>query len=165
MKAEPGLGRDDYKRKLTDRGRDDARSIAGALAGRNMLPEAMIHSGAARAKETSEILAAAWPREVALEEDVSLYDAPQSRLLARARALPDGCGRVAFVGHNPGIGELAATLTSSGAHPELSRLAAKYPTGAVAILDFSMSRWEDVERNSAMLALYLTPAELGAKAD
>ena len=38
-------------------------------------------------------------------------------------------------------------------------------TGAVAALDFSVRRWEDVERNSAMLALYLTPSELEAGAD
>jgi phosphohistidine phosphatase len=73
--------------------------------------------------------------------------------------------RVALVGHNPGLGELAAALTGTGAEPDLRRLAAKYPTGAVAVLDFSVDRWEDVERNSAMLALYLTPAELEAGAD
>ena len=47
----------------------------------------------------------------------------------------------------------------------MRRLAAKYPTGAVAVLDFSIKRWEEVERNSAVLALYLTPAELEAGAD
>jgi phosphohistidine phosphatase len=47
----------------------------------------------------------------------------------------------------------------------LRRLAAKYPTGAIAALDFSVHRWQDVERKSAMLALYLTPAELEADAD
>jgi hypothetical protein len=47
----------------------------------------------------------------------------------------------------------------------MRRLAAKYPTGAVAVLDFSIERWDDVERNAALLALYLTPAELEADAD
>ena len=46
-------------------------------------------------------------------------------------------------------------LIGSGAEPEMRRLAAKYPTGAVAVLDFSARRWEDVERNSAMLARLL----------
>ena len=69
------------------------------------------------------------------------------------------------MGHNPGLGELATALTGSGAEPEMRRLAAKYPTGAVAALDFSVHRWQDVERKSAMLALYLTPAELEAGAD
>ena len=86
-------------------------------------------------------------------------------LFARARALSNVHARVGLVGHNPGLGELAVALTGSGAQPELRHLAAKYPTGAVAVLDFSVPRWEDVERNGAMLALYLTPAELEADAD
>ena len=56
-------------------------------------------------------------------------------------------------------------MTGSGAKPDLRRLAAKYPTGAVAVLDFSVERWEEVERNSGKLALYLMPAELEAGAD
>ena len=70
-----------------------------------------------------------------------------------------------LVGHNPGFGELATALAGSGAKPDLQRLAAKYPTGAVAVLDFSIDRWEEVEPNSGMLALYLTPGELEADPD
>ena len=73
--------------------------------------------------------------------------------------------RVGLVGHNPGLGELATALTGSGAHSETRRLAAKYPTGAVAALDFSVPRWKDVERNSGLLALYLTPSEFEAGSD
>jgi phosphohistidine phosphatase len=130
-----------------------------------MLPDVLIHSGAARAKETAEIFAAAWRGKVELQEDAGLYDASVTTLLARTRALADAHKRVGLVGHNPGLGELATALIGSGADPEMRRLAAKYPTGAVAVLDFSIERWDDVERNSALLALYLTPAELEADAD
>jgi len=164
-KAEPSVGREDHERRLTDRGRADARRVGAALAERRMLPDLLVHSGAARAKETAQILAAEWPRRVELTEEAGLYDATEAMLFARTRALPDGRRRVGLVGHNPGLGELAAALTGSGAHAEMRRLAAKYPTGAVAALDFSVHRWEDVERNSGMLALYLTPAELEAGAD
>ena len=164
-KAQPSIGRSDYARTLTDRGRADARLVAAALAGRRVLPDVLVHSGAARAKETAEIFARAWPRGVELHEDPALYDATENTLFAHARALSNAHGRIGLVGHNPGLGELAVALTGSGAQPQLRHLAAKYPTGAVAVLDFSVRRWEDVERNSAMLALYLTPAELGAGAD
>ena len=83
---------------------------------------------------------------------------------ARARS-PTARKRVALVGHNPGLGELATALTGSGAEPGRHHLAAKYPTGAVAVLDFSIQHWEQVARNSGMLALYLTPTELEADAD
>jgi phosphohistidine phosphatase len=164
-KTEPHVGRDDYERRLTDRGRADARRVAAALAARKMLPEVLVHSGAARAKETAEIFAAEWKRKVELREEPGLYDASLASLLALTHALPNDHARVGLVGHNPGLGELAAALTGSGAQPELRRLAAKYPTGAVAALDFSVDRWQDVERNSAMLTLYLTPSELEAGAD
>jgi phosphohistidine phosphatase len=164
-KAEPAVGRDDYDRALIGRGRDDARRVASVLGERDMLPDVLIHSGARRAKETAEIFAAQWPREVELQEEPGLYDATLDMLFARTRALPNSRVRVAFVGHNPGLGELAATLAGSGAHSELRRLASKYPTCAVAALDFRVRRWEDVELESGLLALYLTPSELGADTD
>lgn len=164
-KAELSVGRDDYARKLTERGRADAKRVAKALAARRCLPDVLIHSGAARAKLTAEIFAAEWRNKVELEEDDGLYDASLTILLAHTRALPRERKRVGLVGHNPGLGELATALTGSGAEPEVRRLATKYPTGAVAVLDFSIKRWEEIERNSGKLALYLTPAELEADAD
>jgi len=164
-KAEPSVGRDDYARKLTERGRADARRVAKALAARRTLPDLLIHSGAARAKQTAEILAAEWRTKVELEEDVGLYDASLTTLLDRIRALGHAHKSVGLIGHNPGLGELATALTGSGAEPEVRRLSAKYPTGAAAVLDFSIKRWEELERNSGMLALYLTPADLDTDAD
>jgi phosphohistidine phosphatase len=164
-KAELATGRGDYARKLTERGRADARRIANTLAARRFLPEHLIHSGAARAKETAEIFAAEWEGKVALEKDANLYEASLTTLLNRARSLADSRNHVGLVGHNPGFGELATALAGSGAKADLQRLAAKYPTGAVAVLDFSIDRWKEVEPNSGMLALYLTPAELEADAD
>jgi phosphohistidine phosphatase len=159
-KAELATGRIDYERKLTSRGRDDAKRVARALAARRILPDILIHSGAARAKETAEIFAAAWEDKIALEKDAALYDATLATLLERTRALAESHKSVALVAHNPGLGELATALSGSGARPELHRLAEKYPTGAVAVLDFSVGRWEEIERGSGKLALYLTPAEL-----
>src|SRR5580692_1823118 len=159
-KAELATGRVDYERKLTGRGRDDAKRVAKALATRRILPDVLIHSGAARAKETAEIFAVAWEAKIALEKDAALYDASLATLLDRTRGLADAHKSVALVAHKPGLGELATTLSGSGARSDLHRLAEKYPTGAVAVLDFSVGRWEEIERNTGTLALYLTPAEL-----
>jgi phosphohistidine phosphatase len=164
-KAELSVGRDDYARKLTERGRTDARRVAKALAARGFLPDVLIHSGAARAKQTAEIFAAEWGSNFALEKDAQLYDASITTLLDRTWALADAHKHVGLVGHNPGFGELATALIGSGAKQDVQRLAAKYPTCAVSVLDFSVEHWAEVERNSGMLALYLTPAELGADAD
>ena len=139
--------------------------MAIELAARKMLPGLLTHSGAKRARETAEILAAEWPRKVELREQPELYDASPEAIFDCARALPDSSARVAFVGHNPGLGELAVALAGAGPHPELKRMAVKFPTGAVAALDFPVSHWREIERNSATLALFLTPAGLGADLD
>ena len=164
-KTEAHGARDDFERRLTERGRADARAVAGALAARKTLPQTLVHSGAARAKETAEIFAAEWKRKVALRAEFGLYDASLASLLALTRALPNDEARVGLVGHNPGLGELAAALTGSGAALDMQRLAAKYPTGAVAVLDFSARDWGEVGRNTGTLGLYLTPAELDAGTD
>src|ERR1700749_19038 len=98
-KAEPSVGRDDYARRLTERGRADARRVAKTLAARRFLPEVLIHSGAARAKETAEIFASEWRGQATLEKDGHLYDASLTTLLGRTRALRDDHEHVGLVGH------------------------------------------------------------------
>ena len=159
-KAEPAIGQGDYERALSERGRTDARRIAAALAARDLLPDVLIHSGALRTKQTAEIFAAQWPRQVALEDDLGLYDATRAMLFERTRALSDTIQRVGIVGHNPGIGEVATIFAGHGVDPELRRMAAKYPTGAVAVIDFPIDRWEAVDRKAGALKLFLTPGEI-----
>ena len=164
-KAEPAFGQDDYERALADRGRNDARRIASMLADRDLLPEVLIHSGALRTKQTAEIFSAQWPRRVELQEEFGLYDATRDMLFERARALSDSVESVGFVGHNPGVGELAAALAGYGSNHELRRIAFKYPTCGVAVIDFEVSAWDDLSRKAGLLALFLTPAELEAETD
>ena len=163
-KAEPSVGRDDYERKLTGRGRHDAQRMAEALKERELIPGALIHSGAARARETAEIFAEAWDRDVPLEKDTGVYEASPSTLLSLTRALPKSRKQVALVGHNPGLGEFAVSLAGSGAHEDIRRLAAKYPTCAVAVIEFPVKAWDGVEPGTGLLSLFLTPAELETEA-
>ena len=87
-----------------------------------------------------------------------------SRRFSTARGrLATHANGVGLVGHNPGLGELATALAARA--PGDTASPQKYPTGAVAVLDFSIQRWEDIEPHSGMLALYLTPAELDADAE
>ena len=161
-KTEPAVGRDDFHRKLTDRGREDARRMAVALAGRDTSPETLIHSGAPRAMETAEIFARAWAPRAALEKAPEIYEASPSTLLRLVRALPDKCASVALVGHNPGIGELAFSLAGSGVYADIRRMAGQYPTCAVAEFEFRVDSWDDIQRGGGVLVLYRTPAEVEA---
>ncbi len=101
-KAEPNVGRGDYERRLTGRGRDDAKRVAAALAARRVLPDILIHSGAARAKETAEIFAAAWRGKVELKEDAGLYDASLARCSPTPTPSPTSINASGWSGTIPG---------------------------------------------------------------
>jgi len=159
-KAVPATGQDDFSRALAERGRDDAKRIALFVAERGMAPDALIASSAERTRETGEILAEHWPKRVDVSEELGLYDATRYMLFERARLLSDAQPHVALVGHNPGIGDLAVFLVGTGKRHDLERMAGKFPTCAVAALDFSVAHWRDIAPHSAELALFATPGEL-----
>ena len=142
-KAEASSGRDDFDRALTESGREDA----------------------ARTRETAEIAAAGWLRPVKTFAEDGLYDATRHLVLMLVRALPDAAGVVLVIGHNPGIGDIATQLTSLGSEAERMRMAAKFPTSGLAVLDFPGDHWADVEPRTARLVRFVAPKDLDARPD
>jgi phosphohistidine phosphatase len=65
---------------------------------------------------------------------------------------------VLLIGHNPGLEDLALALASSG--PDLARLEAKFPTGALATLAISTATWKELSEGDAVLTAFVVPREL-----
>src|SRR5437763_15241912 len=86
-KAEP-LTTDDFGRRLTERGRADARRIGNWIAQSRLTPDRCIYSGAARTRETFELVAAALPHKIAAVEQNALYEATRFLILGLLRDLP-----------------------------------------------------------------------------
>jgi len=66
---------------------------------------------------------------------------------------------VLLIAHNPGIGDLALGLTSTGDTHALERMQAKYPTGGLATLAFEGS-WADLGWDGARLVRFVVPRGL-----
>jgi phosphohistidine phosphatase len=135
--------------------------MADYIARRAPRPDLILCSTAVRARLTlapliARLAAPAPP--VALEK--GLYLAPESALLNRLQALPDEVGTVLLIGHNEGIGELAANLPDQGRADQLLAVREKFPTGAVAILSFPIDRWSDLTAGSAELLAFVKPKDL-----
>jgi phosphohistidine phosphatase len=62
------------------------------------------------------------------------------------------------IGHNPAIERLAVDLAAAG--PDLADLARKYPTGALATLEFT-GTWSDLDADGARLVGFMKPRDLG----
>jgi phosphohistidine phosphatase len=136
--GDPSLA--DFDRALTGRGRRAAERIGALLAERKDLPELVLCSPSQRTRQTLELVLPALPEPPQILFERSLYLADSASLLARIGALPESVQRAMFIGHNPGIEELAARLVRRDPSGRLPTLAEKFPTAALAILSLP-ARW------------------------
>lgn len=159
----------DRDRPLAGRGRTAAAAMARYLHAQHIHPDLALCSPARRTRETLDIIAPSLGDGVqtAFEED--LYGADADELLARLRALPAAIGSAIVVGHNPGIHELALLLIGEtgetgktgevGGGSPAQRLAEKYPTGTLAILQ-APGGWGDLGAAPATIVAFVTPKDL-----
>jgi phosphohistidine phosphatase len=111
--AEPHGTRSDSERRLTDRGRGQARAAGVALARLDVQIEAVAFSPKARARETAEIVVAQWGEQDrdllrCHEPLASGFDAGQALELARTLSAD---ARLLLIGHEPDLSSVVADLT------------------------------------------------------
>jgi len=164
-KAVPFRGGRDHERALTERGRGDAALLGGFIAGLALAPRTAIHSGARRAKETLAIVRGRLAPGLGVSVDARLYGGADDAFLAVVRGRPDAEGSLLIVGHNPTIAEVARGLAGEGAPEALARMAMRFPTAALAVLDFEAERWSAVGEGDGRLVHFVTPASLGGEDD
>jgi phosphohistidine phosphatase len=119
---------DDAKRPLTEEGISRLRKSARGLARLGVAFDAIVTSPLVRARQTADVVAAAFevrPHLVVVESLApgGTYQAVLADLEKQSRR-----SRIALVGHEPGIGELASRLVGSR-HPM------EFKKGAVCRID------------------------------
>lgn len=129
----------DHARVLNARGRAACDAIGAWLAARGHVPDEVLCSDAARTRETWDRIAGHLPGAAAATLRSDLYLAEPGGMLG---ALQGASGNVvAMVGHNPGIGSLAAGLLAERpAHDDFGR----YPTLATLVAEFDIDDWSDI---------------------
>lgn len=151
---------DDFKRPLSPRGRRAASRMGRHLADEGLIPHRVLCSGAVRAVETWEIVSRALGGKVPVEFRDEIYHASPDTLIALIRSLPDAWPSVLLVGHNPTFESVALSLAGSGDGKALLDMGSKFPTGALAILDFGIGRWTEMEEGEGHLRDFIRPREL-----
>ena len=77
------------------------------------------------------------------------------------RRAPDEARTLLLIGHNPGLGSLAASLCGSGAKKTLERMSTKFPTAGLAVIDFDVAHWSDIANGAGRLEAFVRPKDLG----
>ena len=86
------------------------------------------------------------------------------------REVPPATGTLLLIGHNPAIEDLALLLagasvgpgTGGSHHSDLDRMRSKFPTAAIAVLQFG-GTWRGLAPGRARLTAFVTPRDLGAE--
>jgi phosphohistidine phosphatase len=141
----------DFDRPLNERGKRDAPAVGHVLRERNLRPDLVICSSAKRARKTAvkALEASGYEVELRLLED--LYLASPEAYFKEIAKVSDTLSCVMCVGHNPGLEELVAQLTSR--HQAL-------PTAALAHIEVAIEFWREINSHSkGKLVSLWRPAE------
>ena len=146
---------DDHARVLNARGRRAAPAIGGWLAQHGYQPDLILCSDAARTQETARLILPKLELTPNLVLTPNLYHASPDSMLDLIQKQTAAC--VALIGHNPGIGLLAAGMIwRPPNHPRF----ADYPTCATTVIRFDTGQWPDVRPHSGDCIAFTVPDDL-----
>lgn len=149
----------DFDRPLNARGWKAARRMGRELRARGMRFDFALASPAARVRETLDALADGYGEfDFPVRFEKRIYEASVATLLELVRGLPTKSSAALLVGHNLGLERLVVDLTRDSALRD--RAAKKFPTAAVAVIDFPVEHWSDVSPGSGSLTELIFPKEL-----
>ncbi len=146
----------DHDRPLSPRGGTAVRRLHDHFVRAGYRPDVVLCSSARRTVDTLDGIRAALPKRAIIDVSDELYLADAGTLLARLHGLDDAIRSAAFIGHNPGLEELAARLVGSGDDRLRAQLAAKFPTGALVALSF-VGGWAELRTGAARIDALFVP--------
>lgn len=153
----PGLG--DFDRPLAPRGEKAAPRMGRFMADHGVTPDLVLCSTAVRARQTLDLVLPKLVAPPQVDYRRDLYGAGAGDMLMIVKDQIDAPDHIMLVGHNPGMHEFALGMTGTGDDEEVSSMAAKYPTAALAVIDFD-GRWDQVTPGLGRLRLFKRPREL-----
>src|SRR5215216_4526486 len=162
-RSDPGAR--DHDRVLNPRGRESAPRIGAYMASHGLVPDLVICSTATRARETWNLVVPAFGTPPKLVHEERIYKNDPAILLDLVKTTRSGVHGLLLVGHNPSLQVFADLMTASGHGDARQRLREKFPTAALAVIDFPIDQWDRLHPHSGRLDRLITPGLLDAAPD
>lgn len=140
---------EDHERQLAPRGVKASRWIGDTLRAEGWLPDLVLCSTAVRTRQTLEVAGIAAPARFVRE----IYDSMSGDFVDIIRRMGGEARKLALVGHNTGMDTTALLLAEDDAD------FGGYPTGAIAVMDFAIERWSELEEGSGRILAFRRPRE------
>jgi phosphohistidine phosphatase len=130
--AMPGVR--DFDRPLDETGHGDAESTGDTMSINGFVPDLTVCSGALRARQTLEGVAAkADTGKIVFDDNLYMADAAGYLDIIRAHCSADS---ILIIGHNPMMEDLAMAVSGDGDELAKSTLNRGFPTSGLAVIRF-----------------------------
>lgn len=126
----------DRDRPLNKRGKRNAPRMAQVLLEEDLVPQLILSSSAARARQTAELVIDGMGFVGEVEYLDKFYMGEPPAYLHQLHKLEKDVERVLIIGHNPGLEALMQILTGK---------VEGMPTGAIAYVLLPIDRWKDLD--------------------
>lgn len=154
----------DHERPLAPRGRRDAPAAGIWLRKTDHVPDRVMCSTARRARETWHLAQEKLDASPQTVFEDGVYGASSVGLLHLAHQTPADIHTLLIVGHDPAMRGLTLDLASEQPGrleaEALGRIRAKYPTAAIAVLNF-LGNWSELGPGLAQLSDFVSPSDFG----
>ena len=162
-KAE-GQASDDRKRALIPRGKTDSTRMGRFLHEDAYVPDMILCSDSVRTRQTLEAVLPELQAKPDLKYLAELYLAEPELILSLVRKAADKFPSLMIVGHNPGLEQCALALAAVPLEKKLRKrydvMDEKFPTCALAVIDFEIEKWRDVTPGRGDLDAFVRPKDL-----
>ena len=142
----------DHERPLAPRGRREADLAGDWLRATQSPIDAVRCSDAVRTRETLAATGITAP----VEYEPTIYEASTETLLELVQLTDDEIRTLLLIGHAPGMPSTALELTADHEGAAARELARKFPTSALAVLEFDRP-WTQARPGTADLVAFHVP--------
>lgn len=135
----------DFERPLNERGRKAAPKMGEFMRENGFVPDLIVSSPAARARQTAELVKEAGKFDAEIRFEPGIYEAGLGDLIEIVSGIENSCEKLLIVGHNPGFEHLVGSLT--GDYQVM-------PTATLAEIEMEIENWSEITRGGKLKNLF-----------
>jgi phosphohistidine phosphatase len=154
----------DFDRPLNAKGKRAAQLMGEHMQEEGVMFDAVIASPAIRVVETLESVAKGYGEKIDPDWDRRAYLASNMTLLDIVHEASDDQDALILAGHNSGLEDLVLLLVpDSKGDTARAAVEEKFPTCALAEMEFDVDSWADLAPGTGTLLRYVRPRDLDAE--
>lgn len=124
------------------------------------MPNRILCSTSQRTRETLAKLLPYLQQEAQILLLSDLYQQSEEDYSGLIRKHGGRAQNLLLIGHNPATEETAFSLAGTGKTDAMNDLQVKYPTAALAVIDFDINDWSDLKARTGHLERFVKPRDL-----